>query len=39
MARETVTRVLGKLEKKKLIERDQDTLNIVDVDALEDLIL
>ncbi|NCJ07548.1 cyclic nucleotide-binding domain-containing protein [Synechococcales cyanobacterium C] len=39
MARETVTRVLGKLEKKKLIERDQDTLNIVDIDALEDLIL
>lgn len=39
MARETVTRVLGKLEKKGLIRRDQDTLCIVNVDALEDLLL
>jgi CRP/FNR family transcriptional regulator, cyclic AMP receptor protein len=39
MARETVTRVLGKLEKKGLILRDNDTLCIVDVDALENLLL
>jgi CRP/FNR family transcriptional regulator, cyclic AMP receptor protein len=39
MARETVTRVLGKLEKKGLIQRDSDTLCIVDVDALENLLL
>lgn len=39
MARETVTRVLGKLEKKNLIRRDQDTLFIADTDALEDLLL
>jgi CRP/FNR family transcriptional regulator, cyclic AMP receptor protein len=39
MARETVTRVLGKLEKKGLIQRDQDSLNIVDLDALENLLL
>ncbi len=39
MARETVTRVLGKLEKKGLIQRCQDSLCIVDLDALEDLLL
>lgn len=39
MARETVTRVLGKLEKKGLIQRDHDTLCIVDIEALEKLLL
>jgi CRP-like cAMP-binding protein len=39
MARETVTRVLGKLEKKGLIRRSHDNLCIVDIDALEDLLL
>ena len=39
MARETVTRVLGKLEKKGLIQRQQESLCIVDLDALEDLLL
>ena len=39
MARETVTRVLGKLEKKGLIKRDHDTLCIVDIHALERLLL
>jgi CRP/FNR family transcriptional regulator, cyclic AMP receptor protein len=39
MARETVTRVLGKLEKKGVISRQQDTLCIVDTGALEDLLL
>jgi CRP/FNR family cyclic AMP-dependent transcriptional regulator len=35
LARETVTRVLSKLEKKGLIERDRDTLLIPDVYSLE----
>lgn len=35
LARETVTRVLSKLEKKGLIQRDRDVLCIPDVDALE----
>ncbi|HEY9700262.1 MAG TPA: Crp/Fnr family transcriptional regulator [Trichocoleus sp.] len=35
LARETVTRVLSKLEKKGLIQRDRDILCIPDVDALE----
>ncbi len=35
LARETVTRVLTKLEKKGLIARDQDVLRIPDVQALE----
>jgi CRP/FNR family transcriptional regulator, cyclic AMP receptor protein len=35
LARETVTRVLSKLEKKGLIQRDRDSLCIPDVDALE----
>jgi CRP/FNR family transcriptional regulator, cyclic AMP receptor protein len=39
MARETVTRVLGKLEKKGLIHREQDTLCIPNPDALEDLLI
>lgn len=39
LARETVTRVLSKLEKKKLIERDRDTLCIPDSHALERLML
>lgn len=39
LARETVTRVLTKLEKKGLIIREQDTLSIPDVLALERLIV
>ena len=39
MARETVTRVLGKLEKKGLISRTQDSFEIKDVGALEDLLV
>ena len=39
LARETVTRVLSKLEKKGLIERDRDTLCIPDSHALERLML
>ncbi|MGB3403009.1 MAG: Crp/Fnr family transcriptional regulator [Microcoleaceae cyanobacterium] len=35
LARETVTRVLSKLEKKGLIQRDRDILSIPDVNALE----
>lgn len=35
LARETVTRVLTKLEKKGLIARDQDVLRIPDLQALE----
>ncbi len=38
LARETVTRVLTKLEKKGLIKRDNDILFIPDVSALEKLI-
>lgn len=38
LARETVTRVLTKLEKKNLIERDQDVLRIPDLSALERII-
>lgn len=39
MARETVTRVLGKLEKKGMIRREQDSLCITDIRALENLLL
>ncbi len=39
MARETVTRVLGKLEKKGLIKRTQDAFYIVKLEALEDLLV
>jgi CRP/FNR family transcriptional regulator, cyclic AMP receptor protein len=39
MARETVTRVLGKLEKKGLIQRTQDSFQIKDIGALEDLLV
>ncbi len=39
MARETVTRVLGKLEKQGLIQRDQDILRILDIDALESMLI
>jgi predicted transcriptional regulator len=39
LARETVTRVLSKLEKKGLIARDKDTLRIPDIDALEKLLV
>ncbi|MEM8503232.1 MAG: Crp/Fnr family transcriptional regulator [Cyanobacteria bacterium P01_D01_bin.1] len=39
LARETVTRVLSKLEKKGLIQRDRDILKIVDVEALEKLLV
>jgi CRP-like cAMP-binding protein len=39
LARETVTRVLSKLEKKNLINRDRDILCIPDTHALERLML
>ena len=39
LARETVTRVLSKLEKKGLIQRDRDTLCIPDADALERMLV
>lgn len=39
MARETVTRVLGKLEKKEIIHRDNDMLCILNLEALEDMLL
>ncbi len=39
LARETVTRVLSKLEKKNLIKRDRDTLCIPDLRALERLLV
>lgn len=39
LARETVTRVLTKLEKKGLIERNHQTLCILDLQALERLIV
>ena len=39
LARETVTRVLTKLEKKGLILRNQHTLSILDLQALERLIV
>jgi len=39
LARETVTRVLSKLEKKGLIQRDRDVLCISDVDALERMLV
>jgi CRP/FNR family transcriptional regulator, cyclic AMP receptor protein len=39
LARETVTRVLTRLEKKGLIQRDQETLRIPDINALERLII
>ena len=39
LARETVTRVLSKLEKKDLISRDRDTLRIPDLQALERLLV
>lgn len=39
LARETVTRVLSKLEKKGLIQRDRDVLKIIDVEALENLLV
>ncbi|TVP66676.1 MAG: Crp/Fnr family transcriptional regulator [Leptolyngbya sp. LCM1.Bin17] len=39
LARETVTRVLNKLEKKGLIVRDRDLLSIPDVNALERLLV
>jgi CRP/FNR family cyclic AMP-dependent transcriptional regulator len=38
LARETVTRVLTKLEKKGLIIRDQDSISIPDLSALEKMI-
>jgi CRP/FNR family transcriptional regulator, cyclic AMP receptor protein len=38
LARETVTRVLTKLEKKGLILREQDVLRIPDISALERMI-
>ncbi|MEO0533622.1 MAG: Crp/Fnr family transcriptional regulator [Cyanobacteria bacterium P01_A01_bin.123] len=39
LARETVTRVLSKLEKKGIITRDRDNLCIPDIDALERLLV
>jgi CRP-like cAMP-binding protein len=39
LARETVTRVLSKLERKGLISRDRDILNIPDINALERLLV
>lgn len=39
LARETVTRVLSKLEKKQLIKRDRETLCIPDLGALERLLV
>lgn len=39
LARETVTRVLTRLEKKGLIKRDQDTICIPDLSALERMIV
>jgi CRP/FNR family cyclic AMP-dependent transcriptional regulator len=39
LARETVTRVLSKLEKKGLINRERDTICIPDIDALERLLV
>jgi CRP-like cAMP-binding protein len=39
LARETVTRVLSKLEKKGLIVRDKDLMSIPDIDALERLLV
>ena len=39
LARETVTRVLSKLEKKGLIKRDRETLCIPDLRALERLLV
>ena len=39
LARETVTRVLSKLERKELIARDRDVLCIPDTHALEQLML
>ena len=39
LARETVTRVLSKLEKKGLIKRDREILQIVDLEALENLLV
>ncbi|MBD1852361.1 Crp/Fnr family transcriptional regulator [Leptolyngbya sp. FACHB-711] len=39
LARETVTRVLSKLEKKGLIYRDRDTLSIPDITALERILI
>ncbi|MGF1567354.1 MAG: Crp/Fnr family transcriptional regulator [Nodosilinea sp.] len=39
LARETVTRVLSKLEKKGLIVRDKDLMEIPDINALERLLV
>lgn len=39
LARETVTRVLSKLEKKGLIQRDRDVLCIPNADALERMLV
>ncbi|MBW4461886.1 MAG: Crp/Fnr family transcriptional regulator [Nodosilinea sp. WJT8-NPBG4] len=39
LARETVTRVLSKLEKKGLIVRDKDLMSIPDINALERLLV
>lgn len=39
LARETVTRVLNKLEKKGLVKRDRDIMYIPDIESLEKLLV
>jgi CRP/FNR family transcriptional regulator, cyclic AMP receptor protein len=39
MARETVTRTLGKLERKELTRRTSESFQIIDIHALEDLLV
>lgn len=39
LARETVTRALSKLEKKGIIQRDHNILKIIDIEALEQLLV
>ena len=39
LARETVTRVLNKLEKKSFISRDRDVLCLLDLKALERMLV
>lgn len=39
LARETVTRVLNKLEKKSLVKRDRDVMRIPDIVALEKMLV
>jgi len=39
LARETVTRVLSKLERRNLIERTRETICLLDVNALEKMLV